>query len=288
MQAHQTLIGCSDLAPHLEDTDWAILDCRFDFRNPAWGEEQYSSGHIPGALYAHMERDLALPVTPTSGRHPLPGPDQLAAVFSRWGISPGVQVVAYDDVGGGYAARAWWCLNYLSHTAAAILDGGWQAWRELGLPVRSGREERAPSVFSGSPRPEMKVEVEGMVYLTRARDHLTVDSRSPERYLGLLEEFDPVAGHIPGAVNIPWSGNLDSRGRFLPAETLRKRFQERLKNLPPSSAVFYCGSGVTACHNILAMAHAGLEGARLYPGSWSEWIRDTTRPMVSGEEPGNS
>jgi thiosulfate/3-mercaptopyruvate sulfurtransferase len=279
-------MDCHDLSPHLDDSKWIILDCRFDFHNPSWGEEEYLRGHIPGAVFAHLERDLALPATPTTGRHPLPGPDELAAVFSRWGISSESQVVAYDHVGGSYAARAWWCLRYLGHDAVAVLDGGWQAWCELGLAVRSGQEKRRPSAFRGAPRAEMKIDVGRMVELVSARHHRIVDSRSSERYLGLQEDFDPVAGHIPGAVNLPWAGNLDSRGRFLHAQVLRARFQDSLGEMASSSAVFYCGSGVTACHNILAMAHAGLGEARLYPGSWSEWIRDASRPIARGQEPG--
>jgi thiosulfate/3-mercaptopyruvate sulfurtransferase len=288
MSPYQTLIDCNDLTSHLDDPNWAILDCRFDFRHPAWGQEQYVSAHIPGAFYAHIEKDLALPVTSTSGRHPLPGPDQLAEVFSRWGIAPSVQVVAYDGVGGSYAARAWWCLRYMSHTTVAVLDGGWQAWRELGMPVRAGAEQRKPAVFVGTPRPEKKVELERLVDHVCAKDRVIVDSRSHERYLGLQEELDPIAGHVPGAINLPWAGNLDSHGRFLPPEALRKRFQDRLGDLPASAVIFYCGSGVTACHNILAMTHAGLGEASLYPGSWSEWIRDPARPVALGEESGGS
>lgn len=284
MTNYATLISAQELFAHYADPAWAIFDCRFDFRNPGGGEMVYREGHIAGAVYAHLERDLALPASPVGGRHPLPPPERLARTFSGWGIHAGVQVVAYDDAAGGVASRLWWCLRYLGHEAVAVLDGGWRAWTEEGLPVRSGEEVRQEAEFVLRLQSGMVAsleEVSGQLGLSAI---VLIDSRAPERYLGIHEDFDPVAGHIPGARNRYWRLNADEEGRMLPAQTLRHQFERLLGDAAPRSAVFYCGSGVTACQNLLAMVHAGLEGARLYPGSWSEWVSDLSRPVATGEE----
>jgi thiosulfate/3-mercaptopyruvate sulfurtransferase len=281
---YTTLISSEELLPHLDDPRWALIDCRFDLADPAAGQAAYLAEHIPGAVYAHLERDLSAPPTGTNGRHPLPPPGILAAVFSRWGIGHGVQVIVYDDSGGGYAARAWWSLRFLGHDAVAVLDGGLQAWVASGHPVRQGLESRRPASFSPSPRSELKIEADQVLAGLGSPGVVLIDARAPERFRGEEEPIDPVAGHIPGALNRPWQTNLDASGRFLPAIALRQQFEALLGASPASSAVAYCGSGVTACHNLLAMAHAGLLGARLYPGSWSEWSSSASRPVATGDD----
>jgi len=282
--AHTTLISSEELLPHLDDPRWALIDCRFDLADPAAGQAAYLDEHIPGAVYAHLERDLSAPPTGANGRHPLPPPGVLAAVFSRWGIGHGVQVIVYDDSGGGYAARTWWSLRFLGHDAVAVLDGGLQAWVASGHPVRQGLESRRPAPFSPSPRSELKIEADQVLAGLGSPGIVLIDARAQERFRGEEEPIDPVAGHIPGALNRPWQTNLDASGRFLPAIALRHQFEALLGASPASSAVAYCGSGVTACHNLLAMAHAGLLGARLYPGSWSEWSSSASRPVATGDD----
>ena len=281
---YTTLISSEELLPHLDDPRWALIDCRFDLADPAAGQAAYLDEHIPGAVYAHLERDLSAPPTGANGRHPLPPPGVLAAVFSRWGIGHGVQVIVYDDSGGGYAARTWWSLRFLGHDAVAVLDGGLQAWVASGHPVRQGLESRRPAPFSPSPRSELKIEADQVLAGLGSPGIVLIDARAQERFRGEEEPIDPVAGHIPGALNRPWQTNLDASGRFLPAIALRHQFEALLGASPASSAVAYCGSGVTACHNLLAMAHAGLLGARLYPGSWSEWSSSASRPVATGDD----
>lgn len=278
---HEALIDPAALRPHLDEPAWALVDCRFDLAAPHAGQAAYLAGHIPGAVYAHLERDLSGPVTAGRGRHPLPPPEIVAAAFSRWGIDSAVQVVAYDDCGGGRAARLWWCLHWLGHRAAAVLDGGIGAWIETGGPLRSGEESRPPRRFAARPHPEQIAEAAEIERTLEDPALVLIDSRAPDRYRGEVETIDPVAGHIPGARNRPWEANLDARGRMLPPMALRPAFERLLGGAAPESAVVYCGSGVTACQNLLAMASAGLPGARLYPGSWSEWCADARRPVAA-------
>jgi thiosulfate/3-mercaptopyruvate sulfurtransferase len=283
--SYTTIISAQDLFSHLDDPDWAILDCRFDLQDIDVGERQYIQAHIPGAVYAHLEHDLSAPPTGSNGRHPMPSVENLAAVLSRWGIGPGVQVVAYDARGGGFAARLWWSLHYLGHDAAAVLDGGFPAWLRADYPTRSGEESRSPRNFKPTPRPFMRVDLPDVRAALDSGNAVLLDARAPERYRGEEEPLDPVAGHIPGAINHFWRTNLDDKENFLPAETLRMRFETLLGKTPPDAIIGYCGSGVTSCHNTLALTHAGFEGARLYPGSWSEWCADPDRPIATEEEP---
>jgi thiosulfate/3-mercaptopyruvate sulfurtransferase len=276
------LIQPSELEPHLGDPLWAIVDCRFYLVEPSKGEAEYEKEHLPGATYADLDRDLAGPKTGTNGRHPLPSLETMTERFSRFGIDDQVQVVAYDTSQGQMAARLWWMLRYLGHDSAAVLDGGLQSWKAGGFPVVSGRESRAPRSFTAHPRESMRVDLEA---LERERtEHLLIDARAPERFRGEVEPFDPVKGRIPGARNHPTASSLAADGRFLAPSELRARFQSILRSRPADSVVSYCGSGVTACHNLLAMDVAGLRGARLYPGSWSEWSADERRPIERGKE----
>lgn len=285
--AYTTLIEPFTLADHLDHPDWVVVDCRFSLANPNRGRSDYLQAHIPGAAYAHLDEDLCGPVTPgRTGRHPLPPVEHLAARFSSWGIGANVQVVAYDDwpgASGAVAARLWWSLRWLGHTAVCVLDGGWEAWLQESRPIRSGSETRPPRSFSPRLRPELLAstsQVDGMRLDPGKR---VFDSRALERYHGLNETIDPVAGHIPGARPAPFIENIGPDGRFLPAGALRTRFIQLLAGVPAENSAFYCGSGVTAAHNLLALAHAGLGDGQLYAGSWSEWITDPSRPVATSE-----
>jgi thiosulfate/3-mercaptopyruvate sulfurtransferase len=273
---HTTLIRPADLAPNLADSRWVVVDCRFDLANPAWGEEQYVAGHIPGARYAHLDRDLSGTKTGTNGRHPLPAVEQMSATFGALGITPERQVVAYDVDSGMYAARLWWMLRFLGHDAVAVLDGGFTRWVAEGGAVQPGRVTATPAVFSAAPRTEWRLSVD---QVAGGIEGLLVDARSPERFRGLNETIDPVAGHIPGARNYHFQQNLTEDMTFKPAAELRAQWDTVLQGQDPKDVVMYCGSGVTACHNLLAMEVAGLPGSRIFPGSWSEWSADPTRPV---------
>jgi thiosulfate/3-mercaptopyruvate sulfurtransferase len=284
-----TLIEPPQLHLHAADPDWAIIDCRFDLAKPAWGEAAWAAGHIPGAQYAHLDRDLSGAHTGASGRHPLPAVSDLAARFGSWGIDAAVQVIAYDQGPGVYAARLWWLLRWLGHQQVAVLNGGFAAWERARLPVSRAVTERAFRQFTPAPAADMLVTSAGVAAALAAGElargqMLLVDARSAERFAGENETLDPVAGHIPGARNHPFALNSDSQGRFLPARELRRAWEQALRGRPAAAAVAMCGSGVTACHNLLALETAGLPGARLYAGSWSEWIRDPARAVARGSE----
>jgi thiosulfate/3-mercaptopyruvate sulfurtransferase len=284
-----TLIEPPELARHLADPQWVIIDCRFDLARPDWGASAFAVGHIPGALYAHLDRDLSGPRTPSSGRHPLPSPAVLAATLSRFGIDATVQVVAYDQGAGAYAARLWWLLRWLGHSQVAVLNGGFAAWERAALPVSTQPETRPARHFAAGADDALLAgskEVAAAVSsgaLARGAV-LLVDARSAERFAGENECLDPVAGHIPGARNHPFTGNHDSGGRLLPAQQLRDAWRDTLRGAAPAQVIAMCGSGVTACHNLLALEVAGLPGARLYAGSWSEWIRDPSHAVARGPE----
>lgn len=276
-----TLIDPNDLAAQLANPGWAIVDCRFALADPDRGEQAYLAGHIAGAVYAHLDRDLAGPVVPgRTGRHPLPEIAAFAQTLGNWGIGPGVQVVAYDDAGGAMAARLWWLLRWLGHDAAAVLDGGWPAWVATGQPVRSGRETRPARTFTPRQRASMLADAAEVLRLRGDPAARLLDARSADRYRGENETIDPVAGHIAGAVSAPFAENLGPDGRFRAQDDLRTRYEAILGDVPPEGAVVYCGSGVTAAHDLLAMVHAGMDGGRLYAGSWSEWINDPARPIA--------
>lgn len=275
----KSVIDVPTLAHMLDDEALVVLDCRFDLAATSAGEDAYRVGHVPRARYLHLDRDLSGPPVTNRGRHPLPTPEVLVERFSRWGIDAMTQVVAYDDSGGAFAARAWWLLQYMSHAAVAVLDGGFSAWREAGAPVTSALTLPQPRIFTGAPRPQLIAGSDDA-----ARASMLLDAREPRRYLGELETIDPRAGHIPGARNRYWRCNLDERGRFLDCATLRAEFAALLGPTDAADAVCYCGSGVTACHNLLAMAYAGLTPGRLYGGSWSEWSAEPDRPIALGAE----
>jgi thiosulfate/3-mercaptopyruvate sulfurtransferase len=274
------IVSAEIVHAHLADPDWAIVDCRFDLKNPDWGALQYQESHIPGAVYAHLDRDLSGSVIPgKTGRHPLPDVQVLAERLSNWGIGEDTQVVVYDSAGGAYAARLWWLLRFLGHARTAVLDGGLPKWQMLKLPVQSGIESRSPRPFTPAPQWGWVVSADEIEHIREAPEYRLIDARAAERYRGETEPIDPVAGHIPGAVNRFHGANLQPDGTFLPPETLRQQFLDLLDQAPPENAVVYCGSGVTSCHHLVAMERAGLPGGRLYVGSWSEWITDSERAI---------
>jgi thiosulfate/3-mercaptopyruvate sulfurtransferase len=267
------------------DSNLVLLDCRFDLGNPQAGHRAYLNGHIPGAHFADLNTDLSAAIGPKTGRHPLPDPQAFAANLASWGVHPGTQVVVYDELNGSFAARAWWLLRWVGHPAVAVLDGGYRAWLAAGGPTAAGEEGRASHPLRASPGSAM---VDGDAVLDAAQvmallhdpKRLLVDARAAERFAGTVEPIDAVAGHVAGAVNHPFADNLSADGRFLPPEQLRQRWAAQLDGRSPADVVAMCGSGVTACHNLLSLEVAGLYGAKLYAGSWSEWIRDPSRPIV--------
>jgi thiosulfate/3-mercaptopyruvate sulfurtransferase len=284
-----TLIGTAELAARLDDRDWVSIDCRFELTRPEWGEQAFAAGHIPHALYAHLDRDLSGPRRAGSGRHPLPEVGALADTFSRFGIDEKVQVVAYDQGPGTFAARLWWLLRWLGHAQVAVLDGGLAAWQRAGLPLSNERPMRPARRFAARPAAEWVVTTEAIATALAAGslargEPLLVDARGADRFAGENETIDPVAGHIPGAHSHPFAGNLDALGQFRAPEELRRAWTVTLRGRPPAALVAMCGSGVTACHNLLALEVAGLPGAKLYAGSWSEWIRDPARAVARGPD----
>jgi len=277
-----TLIDAGTLCEQLGRDDLVIFDCRFDLANVHWGEAQFAEAHLPGAQYLHLDRDLSSAITPHSGRHPLPDPEAFARRLGALGVDAGCQVVAYDQGNGGYASRLWWLARWIGLAHVAVLDGGFATWRVAGLPLETRTRARAPRTLTPRVRPDAWV-TSAQVDAMRGRPGtLLVDARGAERFAGRNETIDPVAGHVPGARSRPFLDNLGADGRFLPADELRRRWTTVLGALPPSGVVAMCGSGVTACQNLLALEHAGLPGARLYAGSWSEWIRDPARSVAIG------
>src|SRR5262249_46446074 len=274
-----TLVSTADLAAQNRAADWAVVDCRFKLDDPDWGRREYEKGHIPGAVYAHLDDDLSRAKTGTNGRHPLPDPETFARTLGRLGIDQGVQVIAYDQDCGMYASRLWWMLRWLGHDAAAVLDGGLAKWCAEGRPTAAGIDTRPPRTFHGSLRAGMTVDADAVHGFLGDPSMRLVDARAPERFRGEIEPPDKIAGHIPGAANHLYQTNLDASGLFRSPEELRAAWDQSLAGTPPERVVCYCGSGVTACHNVLALEHAGIKGVKLYPGSWSEWCSDPTRPV---------
>ncbi len=274
---YTTLIDSQTVANHLHDPDWVIVDCRFSLADTELGRRNYLSGHIPGAIYAHLDHDLSGPPVTDAGRHPLPTPEALVQLFCRLGISNQTQVVAYDDANGMVASRLWWMLRYMGHEAAAVLEGGFPAWQAAGLPEQMGEGVGGKTaVFTGTPRHDWVVVKADVLHAP-----LLVDSRAPDRYRGEIEPIDAVAGHVPGAVNFFYQQNWQE-GRYLAPAQLAAQFGDLLGDTPADEAVFYCGSGVSACANLLALAHAGVGNGRLYVGSWSEWSSDPDTPKATG------
>lgn len=274
------LISATALAKRLGDSAWIVVDCRFDLTDPGAGNAAYRRGHIPGARYAHLDNDLARGPGPADGRHPLPRVEDFTATLGAWGISNATSVVVYDEMSGAIAARLWWMLRWIGHRAAYVLDGGLKAWEGAGLPL----DREIPRIRAGQYAAR-DVRRDWVVPTDRIRPEMAkgaklVDARAPERFQGVAEPIDAVAGHVPDAVNWPFSDALQSDGMLRPADELRTSL--RHLTVQPGGLIAMCGSGVTACHLLLAVNAAGLGDGRVYIGSWSEWIRDPGRPIATG------
>ncbi|HEY8608755.1 MAG TPA: sulfurtransferase [Noviherbaspirillum sp.] len=281
---YTTLISATELAAHLEDPHWVVIDCRHDLADPDAGSRAYAAGHIAGARFAHLDTALSdkRPAADGSfrGRHPLPGREDFIDTLRRWGVRHDAQVVAYDAQGGMFAARLWWMLRWVGHAQAAVLDGGLPAWQALGLPLSLDPVAPAPGDIALQAPLVATVDAGQVLANIGQPSRVVLDARAPDRFRGENETLDPVGGHIPGAKNRFFKDNLQADGRFKEAGQLRREFSALVDD--PAKAIAQCGSGVTACHNLLAMEVAGLRGAALYPGSWSEWCADSRRPVARG------
>lgn len=281
---YTTLISSAELFELLGTPNLVVVDCRFSLANPDAGELAYRDAHVPGAWYAHLERDLSSPVVPgKTGRHPLPDATTLAEKLGAWGLDESGQLVVYDDAGGAMAARLWWLSRWLGHDRVAVLDGGYPAWIQAGLPVSDELPKAKAKHFEAVLHPELIADAAEVEAARTDPRHRVFDARALERYRGDVEPIDRIGGHIPGACSLPFAGNLDG-AHFRNQEALRERYEAALAGVPGTAAIAYCGSGVTACHTVLAAQHAGIEGVRLYPGSWSEWIVDPERPVARGDD----
>ncbi len=279
---HTTLVSVTDLAVHLNDAGWIVCDCRHDLADTEAGRRAYRVSHVPGARFVHLDQDLSAPMTGRNGRHPLPDPERFAQRVGELGIGKNSQVVTYDASGGYYAARMWWMLRWLGHEAVAVLDGGWNAWLNAPHSITNQLPKIEAARFTARARTGLALDANSVAACLGKCGPLLLDARAPDRYRGENETLDPVGGHIPGAINRFFRLNLEADGRFKAATILRKEFTELLGNNASGQVTHYCGSGVTACHNLLAMEIAGLAGSRLYPGSWSEWVADRSRPVAVG------
>ncbi|MBI1395047.1 MAG: sulfurtransferase [Betaproteobacteria bacterium] len=275
-----TLISVADLEKHYDDPGLVVFDCRHDLVNKTIGTEAYAKSHLPGALFAHVDNDLASRPTGSNGRHPLPDRDTFVAWLGSMGVSRDSQVVGYDASGGVYASRLWWMLRYwLGHERVAVLDGGWDAWVKTGHATTAEVRKPTPTTYEAGAVGAAAVSVDVVLAHLGKGDMQVIDARAADRFRGQNETIDPVGGHIPGAANRFFRENLDPMGFFRPAAELRAVFEPLTKGFGASQVVHQCGSGVSACHNILAMDIAGMPGTKLYPGSWSEWCADRSRPV---------
>ena len=279
--AHATLASTAELAAHLDDPTWVVFDCRHDLAKPDAGARTYAAGHVPGARFVHLDRDLSAPTTGKNGRHPLPDPQEFMRTLGAAGVDASKQVVAYDAQTGVYAARLWWMLHWLGHENVAVLDGGYAKWTDEARPVSSAVPQPVPARFSGQPR-AASVDADYVMRSLGKPGRILIDARAPDRYRGENETLDPVGGRIRGSLNRFFRDNLNASGCFKSAAELRQDFAALLGDTPPDAVVHSCGSGVSACHNLLAMEIAGLPGSRLYPGSWSEWCSNPSRPTEKG------
>jgi thiosulfate/3-mercaptopyruvate sulfurtransferase len=283
MTSYHQLIGVAELKDINTAGKCRVVDCRFHLLDPDKGRAEYLEGHIPGALYADLDRDLASPVTAGSGRHPLPDAGEFCGTLERWGIHPDSQVVAYDQASGALAARLWWLLRWLGHTRVAVLDGGLNAWRTAGEVVETAVAEYPASEYRGLPDASKVTTTDEIVQaIGERRDLRLVDARDPRRFAGETEPIDTVAGHVPGAVNFPFSENVNADGTWKSPDALHRAWERVLGNDTANPVTVMCGSGVTACHLVLAAGIAGFDEPRVYVGSWSEWIRDRSRPITGG------
>lgn len=281
---YTTLISAKDLSRHINDPGWIVFDCRFTLLETESGRFAYKQSHLPGSIYVHLDEDMSSPVTDKTGRHPLPDPELFAAKLSAWGVDKTKQLVVYDDAFGAVAGRMWWLLRWMGHKNVALLDGGLQVWQREGFPMTDQVPEVTASDFVANVNNDLWVDAGVVESRLGDDDFIIIDARAEERFLGEVEPLDKVAGHVPGAINMPYDDNLAISSEFESVDELRELYQEQIQGVKPENVIHMCGSGVTACHNILAMEHAGLTGSRLYAGSWSEWILSSDRPVARSEE----
>lgn len=279
MKNYITLVSTETLAQQINNPDWVIIDCRFSLSTPDSGHQAYRLGHIPNARYAHLEKDLSSAISDTSGRHPLPDCSSLVKKLGAWGISSKTQVIVYDDVSGAFAGRLWWLLRCLGHDSVAVLDGGISQWQKQGQSLTTTLPSPHPKDFRAYINHSCWLTASSLSNQLAAKNITLIDARSPDRFSGKQEHIDPVAGHIPYAINREFQLNLGKNGLFLSRDLLRQQFKALLNTHSPEQTIHMCGSGVTACHNLLAMEHAGLFGSKLYAGSWSEWITNRNRSI---------
>ncbi len=280
---YQTLISTNELKNILNAPDTVIIDCRFSLADTGAGYRDYLASHIPNAHYAHLDRDLSSEVIRgKTGRHPFPNVEVFAKKCGEWGIDENAQVIVYDHGGGGIAARLWFLLKWLGHEQVAVLDGGWKHWLGQKMPVSDNIPLPSQKVFHPKEKTDALVSVKAIERMINDEEFLLIDSRAAERYSGEIENIDPIAGHIPSAVSAPFMENLNENGIFRSKNEIKERFKKIVKSHPIERTVFYCGSGVTACHNLLALHHIGISNAKLFPGSWSEWIANGKRPIEIG------
>ena len=282
---YNTIISAAQLADIAANDDVRTFDCRFYLKDPKGGLNKYQQGHIPGAQFADMDTQLSSSMTETSGRHPLPQEEIFLEQLRVWGISNSTQVVAYDDISGAFAARLWWLLRWMGHQKVAVLDGGLQKWEALGLSLSDDAVQYPRGDFVGKANMQWVLDIEHVRAELAANKITLIDARAADRYTGKDQKTDPVPGHIPGSKNLPFGGNLNEQGLFASPETIKNRFDQVIRDQALDQVVNMCGSGVTACHNLLALEIAGFVPTKLFVGSWSQWIRDPSRPIATGEEP---
>ena len=278
---YRTLVSTEILNQHINNPNWITIDCRFSLTDSEAGAKAYRMGHIPNARYAHLNKDLSSSITNTSGRHPLPDFNLLAKKLGLWGITNKSQIIVYDDANGAFAGRLWWLLRCMGHDSVAILDGGINHWRQQSLPLTTTLPSVKPKKFRAYINHSCWLTASKLSNDLATKKIKVIDARTEERFQGKQEPIDPVAGHIPNAINRAFQLNLGKNGLFLERNKLQQQFMDLLGPYSPEQTVHMCGSGVTACHNLLAMEHAGLPGSKLYPGSWSEWITNQNRPIAT-------
>ena len=280
---YNTIISAADLASIIDQDNVHVFDCRFMLKDPQGGLKMYQEGHLPNAQFADMDTQLSSPMTDVSGRHPLPDIDAFVKQLGQWGVNNDTQVIAYDDISGAFAARMWWLLRFLGHEKVAVLDGGMQQWQKLGKQLTQDVPTITAQEFNAQPQIDWLVDIETVQSEIKNKNITLIDARAADRYTGKDQQTDPVPGHVPGARSLPFPGNLVD-GVFNTPETIRSRFEEVIGDQELDKVVNMCGSGVTACHNLLALAVAGYAPTKLFVGSWSQWIRDKSRPVALGEE----
>ncbi|MDW3096159.1 MAG: sulfurtransferase [Gammaproteobacteria bacterium] len=278
---YKTIISADELKSIIDQDNVRVFDCRFSLKDPQGGLKSYQSGHLPSAQFADMDTQLSSAMTETSGRHPLPDAGVFQAQLKAWGINNDTQVIAYDDISGAFAARLWWMMRWMGHDKVAVLDGGMQQWTQQGLPLSKDDVEFPEGGFSGSAKMDWLVDIQTVITKLAANKVTLIDARAADRFTGKDKNTDPVPGHVPGANNLPFAGNLTKEGLFETPDIINQRFANIIQDQPLTNVVNMCGSGVTACHNLLALAVAGAPPTKIFIGSWSQWIRDPSRPVDS-------